>query len=174
MTEKITREEIEALLKLAVAATPGPWKQHLVDDTTVICSQREICCTFAKGGLNDDLDFNSDTEQFEVDAAFIAAANPVVLKALCTLALQALDMEPRPIEEAPKDGKFIGFLEDGRACTMSWRQHVKTWKPIEGGGHVPDGYHWLTCEEDHDSRTPRKAIAWIPFPPLTSLLEPRR
>ena len=127
MTEKITREEIEALLKLAVAATPGPWKQHLVDDTTVICSQREICCTFAKGGLNDDLDFNSDTEQFEVDAAFIAAANPVVLKALCTLALQALAMQPRPtLHKYQSCGCVICTCENDEQCQGCGAKHCGT------------------------------------------------
>jgi len=158
MTEKITREEIEALLKLAVAATPGPWKQHLVDDTTVICSQREICCTFAKGGLSDDLDFNSDTEQFEVDAAFIAAANPVVLKALCTLALQALAMQPRPIEEAPKDGtRFLAFQK----TSEGWEHYDCWWH------HGPkDEQYWMDASDSEPEPSH--------FIPLTSLPEPRR
>ena len=71
--------DLVRLEELAKAATPGPWKQHLVDDTTVICPQRDICCTFAEGGLNDDVDFSSDTEQREADAAFIAAANPATI-----------------------------------------------------------------------------------------------
>ena len=109
-------------------------------------------------------------ERSKDDRALIVGSE---VRQLCDMALNWLAVQPRPIEEAPKEENFIGFLEDGRACTMSWRQHIKNWKPIEGGGHVPDGYHWLTCEEDHDSYTPRTAIAWMPFPPLTSLPEPK-
>lgn len=121
--------DLVKLEELAKAATPGPWKQHLVDDTTVICPQREICCTFAEGGLNDDLDFNSDTEQFEADAAFIAAANPAAIlellaeierlrEALTPFAKEAFRYEPPEGDDDMKawDSQFsIGQLRRAAA-----------------------------------------------------------
>ena len=71
--------------RLANAATPGPWKQHPVDDTVIIgphYMEIEIADCWAGGGEDDDADFNEDTEQHEADAAYIAAANPANLKVL--------------------------------------------------------------------------------------------
>jgi hypothetical protein len=57
---------------------------------------------------------------------------------LCTLALQALDMQPRPIAEAPKDGTFIyghHTVWDCWICVawsnFSWVEKTKTtrWPP---------------------------------------------
>jgi len=78
------------LVRLAEAATPGPWKQHLVDDTTVICSHGDVCCTFANGGRDDDVDFDTDTERCEANATFIAAANP---QAILTLIKRVKELE---------------------------------------------------------------------------------
>lgn len=67
---------------LAKAATPGPWQQHLVDDTTVTSTTLDVCCTFPDGGRNDDVDFAAPVEQHEANAAYIAAANPQVIISL--------------------------------------------------------------------------------------------
>lgn len=74
--------DVDELRRLAQAATPGPWKQHLVDDTCVTDDRRDICTTFPEGGYDDDVDFNTDIEGRERDAAFIAAANPAAIIAI--------------------------------------------------------------------------------------------
>jgi hypothetical protein len=75
----------------------------------------------------------------------------------------------RPIATAPKDGtQFIGLTKDGRATTMSYREHVKGWKQKENGGWVADGHHMVLCEEDSDSICPRDATHWMPLPATPS------
>lgn len=82
MTGPFTPAYIAELRALAEKATPGPWRQHLVDDTTIIDATGEtIASTFPDGGQDDDIDFATDTEQREADAAFIAAADPPTLTA---------------------------------------------------------------------------------------------
>jgi hypothetical protein len=47
-----------------------------------------------------------------------------VVHEICTLALQALDMRPRPIAEAPKDGRSV-ILIDGKGATQGfWMEGV--------------------------------------------------
>lgn len=91
-------KDYSELVRLAEAATPGPWKQHLVDDTTVICSHGDVCCTFANGGGDDDVDFDTDTERCEANAAFIAAANPQTILAL-TARVKELEEENKGLQE---------------------------------------------------------------------------
>lgn len=91
-------KDFSELVRLAEAATPGPWKQHLVDDTTVICSHGDVCCTFANGGRDDDVDFDTDTERCEANAAFIAAANPQTILAL-TARVKELEEALKPFAE---------------------------------------------------------------------------
>ena len=83
MTTPLPLAELPALRALAEKATPGPWRQHLVDDTTVIDEAgNTVAQTFPDGGLDDDVDFATDTEQREHDAAFIATARTALPAAL--------------------------------------------------------------------------------------------
>lgn len=75
MTPAFTPARIAELRALAEKATKLPYRQHLVDDTTIIAEDgTEIACTFPQGGIDDDVDFATDVEQKERDAAFLAAA----------------------------------------------------------------------------------------------------
>jgi hypothetical protein len=70
-----TPARIAELRALGAKATKLPYRQHLVDDTTIIAVDgTEIACTFPQGGIDDDVDFATDVEQKERDAAFLAAA----------------------------------------------------------------------------------------------------
>ena len=70
-----TPARIAELRALGAKATTLPYRQHLVDDTTIIAEDgTEIACTFPQGGIDDDVDFATDVEQKERDAAFLAAA----------------------------------------------------------------------------------------------------
>jgi len=70
-----TPARIAELRALGAKATKLPYRQHLVDDTTIIAVDgTEIACTFPQGGIDDDVDFATDVEQKECDAAFLAAA----------------------------------------------------------------------------------------------------
>lgn len=83
MTEqapKITREEIEALLKLADAATPGPW---------TVCDYRKfdkpwVYVDASNGDSIAEMVFANGYEPMPggENAAFIAAANPAAIIAL--------------------------------------------------------------------------------------------
>ena len=75
MTTPFTPARIAELRALGAKATTLPYRQHLVDDTTIIAEDgTEIACTFPQGGIDDDVDFATDVEQKERDAAFLAAA----------------------------------------------------------------------------------------------------
>lgn len=91
----------KTLLELARKATPGPWKQHLVDDTTVVAKDFDVCCTFPSGGLDDEVDFTATIEQHEINAAFIAAANPQRIIELCE-ALEGLIQKLDAVHADPK------------------------------------------------------------------------
>lgn len=80
----MTPDDLARLKALAERATPGPWRQHLVDDTTVIDQSRaEVCHTTPEGyGENDGIDFSTDVEACEANAAFIAACDPTTILAL--------------------------------------------------------------------------------------------
>lgn len=73
------------------------------------------------------------------------------LDALCTLALQAEAMQPRPIEELPKEGKSI----------MIWPTKVQRWIYASHYDEYSIGEGWRRSE----------VTAWLP---LSSLPEPRR
>lgn len=91
MTGPFTPAYIAELRALAEKATPGPWRQHLVDDTTVIDEAgNTVAQTFPDGGLDDDVDFATDTEQREHDAAFIATARTALPAALDEIERQRL------------------------------------------------------------------------------------
>ena len=78
--------DLAAIAARNAARTQGKWNQHLVDDTTVVCNGQTICCTFPEGGLDDEVDFNTDTEQREKDAAFIAHASEDIPSLLAEVA----------------------------------------------------------------------------------------
>ena len=60
--------DIDALEALEKAATPGPWKTHLVDDTCICASDGcEVATTCDEDG------YNIAYERMEADAAFIVA-----------------------------------------------------------------------------------------------------
>lgn len=162
MTEpKITREEIEALLKLADAATPGPWERRETEvpigDTgdhdvsfsiSPVGSQEQIICQYWDG-LSED----------EPNLSYIAAANPAVLKALCDLALKAKDIEPRPMSEFSPLGPAVvsqaAYVTNGKHYGEAVRSHDEprwAWTQTR---------HWCEPQPTH-------------FYSLTSLPEPRR
>lgn len=71
----MTALDLPRLIALAEAATPGPWRTHLCDDTAVIAINRwEIA------GMRGDYD--TDHESMEANAAYIAAASPDTILAL--------------------------------------------------------------------------------------------
>lgn len=69
----LTPEKIEELRGLLAKATPGPWKNHLVDDTTIVASNGfEIGTTWPGGSVYNG--FVDPAEQHEINAALIVAA----------------------------------------------------------------------------------------------------
>lgn len=70
----LTPERIAELRALLAKATPGPWHQHVVDDTTIIAEGGfEIGSTWPGGGVDADRDFSAPVEQHEHNAALIVA-----------------------------------------------------------------------------------------------------
>ena len=106
----MTLEALAAIAARNAARTQGKWTQHLVDDTTVVCRSQDICCTFPEGGLDDDVDFNTDTEQREKDAAFIAHASediPSWLAEITRLTAALAEAENRGYDAAKEQAARI-------------------------------------------------------------------
>lgn len=96
-----TPARIAELRALGAKATKLPYRQHLVDDTTIIAEDgTEIACTFPQGGIDDDVDFATDVEQKERDAAFLAAAANTLPAALDEI--ERLRAENEKLREALK------------------------------------------------------------------------
>lgn len=62
------------------------------------------------------------------------SVHPDAQLALCDLALQALSMTPRPIEEAPKDGQWILAFFGKHWCVVRWEngQIIGYWEDRTG------------------------------------------
>ena len=101
MSTEFTPTRIAELRALGAKATKLPYRQHLVDDTTIIAVDgTEIACTFPQGGIDDDVDFATDVEQKERDAAFLAAAANTLPAALDEI--ERLRAENEKLREAMK------------------------------------------------------------------------
>mgnify|MGYP000892861350 CR=1 FL=1 len=95
---------------------------------------------------------------FAAELEFVGREVHNKIEALCTLALQAEAMQPRPIEEAPKDGtKFLAFQK----TSEGW-EHYDCWWHIG----PKDEQYWMDVSDSEPEPTH--------FIPLTSLPEPRR
>lgn len=117
-TPTLTIDDISALRALAEKATPGPWRQHLVDDTVVIDATGEVIAeTFPDGGVDDDIDFATDTEQREANAAFIAAARDALPRACATIEAQAKEI-------AERDAEIARLREAAREAASLLKAHV--------------------------------------------------
>ena len=107
-------DELEGLL---AKATKGPWKQHLVDDTTIMAGDFEIGSTWPEGGADADLDFNSPTELHEANAALIVAAVNALPELIATI-------RRLTAEKAKAEGE------------LAWTGEVHPATNAEGGGAV--------------------------------------
>lgn len=92
----ITHEEIEKLRFLAEKATPGPWyhKHGLSDEESGIPGGvwPELVCEDNDGETSMLCDFGNSNRP-DADIAFVASANPEVIKDLCRLALRGLEAD---------------------------------------------------------------------------------
>lgn len=110
-TPAITPEKIAEWRALLAKATSGPWKQHLVDDTTIVASDFEIGTTWPGGGLCADRDFVASTEIHEANAALIVAAVNA-LPALLDLAEGALAKAKTESEERKEICEELGCITE--------------------------------------------------------------
>jgi TRAP-type mannitol/chloroaromatic compound transport system substrate-binding protein len=96
------------LRKAAEAATPGPWKTHLIDDTTIVSDRVDVATTCDSSNVERSDSYNNDFERMEADAAYIAAANPQAILALLderdalTARVAALEAENKKLRETLK------------------------------------------------------------------------
>jgi len=76
--------DLPRLAALAEAATPGPWKTAITDDTFVTSYHTDIAEMYG--------DYDTDSEIMEANAAYIAAADPTTILAMIRR-LQAAEAE---------------------------------------------------------------------------------
>lgn len=132
----LTPEKIEELRGLLAKATPGPWKNHLVDDTTIVASNGfEIGTTWPGGSVYNG--FVDPAEQHEINAALIVAmrnALPALLdlapKALATLSLAGEDARPEDraeqfiqaaVDSAPEPLRRLGEWLANKLDDDDWK-----------------------------------------------------
>lgn len=92
--------DLEALRKLAEAATPGPWEATGWAPKDADWLEPPNCIVDSPHGLIAD---TSESDRDEADAAFIAAANPTAVLSLCDR-VAALERELRSAED-----KIVGY-----------------------------------------------------------------
>ena len=66
--------DLPRLVALAKAATPGPWRTHMADDTYIISDTHDVAAISGN--------YENDAKRMEADAAYIAAADPTTILAL--------------------------------------------------------------------------------------------
>ena len=132
----IDAKTIEELRGLLAKATPGPWKNHLVDDTTIVASNGfEIGTTWPGGSVYNG--FVDPAEQHEINAALIVAmrnALPALLdlapKALATLSLAGEDARPEDraeqfiqaaVDSAPEPLRRLGEWLANKLDDDDWK-----------------------------------------------------
>lgn len=85
----MTTPDIEAIKKRTEAATEGPWKTHLVDDTSIVTEDgTDVCTTCDSTQAEREDGYNVEYERMEADAQFIAHARsdiPALLSYIDTL-----------------------------------------------------------------------------------------
>jgi len=91
----VTDLDLPRLAALAEAATPGPWKTAITDDTFVTSYHSDIAEMYG--------DYDTDYEIMEANAAYIAAADPTTILAMIRR-LQAAEAEvwARKVVEAAR------------------------------------------------------------------------
>ena len=132
----VDAKKIEELRGLLAKATPGPWKNHLVDDTTIVASNGfEIGTTWPGGSVYNG--FVDPAEQHEINAALIVAmrnALPALLdlapKALATLSLAGEDARPEDraeqfiqaaVDSAPEPLRRLGEWLANKLDDDDWK-----------------------------------------------------
>lgn len=112
-----------------------PWRQHLVDDTTIVDRDgRDVAHTTPEGyGLSDAIDFSTDTENCEAVALYIVNAcnaHPGLVKALdmITSSVIAYLSDARPRRDELID-KVIYAVDNP--------EFNKLWLPLKVAGEKP-------------------------------------
>ena len=79
---RLTDEQIAAIRDGTEGVTPGPWRTHLVDDTTIINPDRTVVATTCDSAETEREDgYNIEYERMECDAAHIARCDPGAIRA---------------------------------------------------------------------------------------------
>lgn len=75
MSDKLNAKDIAAIRERCEKATEGPWKTHLVDDTSVVSLTGTDSCTTCDSSQAEREDgYNIEYERMETGATFIAHA----------------------------------------------------------------------------------------------------
>ena len=151
----LTPEKIEELRGLLAKATPGPWKNHLVDDTTIVASNGfEIGTTWPGGSVYNG--FVDPAEQHEINAALIVAmrnAIPALLDAASRAREDALREAIEICKEADaQDDRDNGAAATGAACNAANAILALINKPK--GGDANEGRSGTTRETRHPATSP--------------------
>ena len=71
----MTDKEVEEIRARCDKATEGPWKTHLVDDTSIVTEDgTDVCTTCDSSQAEREDGYNVEYERMEADADFIAHA----------------------------------------------------------------------------------------------------
>lgn len=153
--------DIEALKRIAQAATPGPW----IYDTGYFYAQcqldgdgktREMPIIEMGEGRGEDCIANEE---------FIANAHPAVVLELIALLERHLAMKWQPIETAPKDGTSIILRCGSRVTVGDWisPEMVPNWEGDDFEAHWQSWDGGFIANSEHD------ATQWMPLPEPTEV-----
>ena len=121
MTAPITDEAWQQIVDGLEGVTPGPWKTHLVDDTTIVSRHNTVATTCDSSETERDDGYNIEYERMERDAAHIARLSPPTILAI-DARMKALEAEVGRLRLAligieeywnrePSDGAMLDALD---------------------------------------------------------------
>lgn len=112
------RAALAAIMEAAEKATPGPWKTHLVDDTSVInCDGNSVCETCAEGGIDADVDYELNWDEREATAVFIVSAR----NNIASVAAYVADLEAERDAAKAENERLRKALTMPDADRRQWR-----------------------------------------------------
>jgi hypothetical protein len=126
----LTAQALREIEERAEKATPGPWKTHLVDDTSVVTEDgADVCATCDSSQAEREDGYNVEYERMEADAAFIAHARtdiPALIadrKALVEVlrlvsSVVCLDTDEDNVGEL---ARCLGIEDIGAVSGMCWQ-----------------------------------------------------
>lgn len=162
------RSKLEELLTLAGKASPGPWTSSGQDGVPGHCYMAQVWDAAEQALAS--IEPTPDEADATATAAFIAAANPSDIRALCERLIELEDAGWQDISTAPRDRNILVYFRDGwgqdRVQEAWWKSPYEgaplercSWETMKGTLLSADVHRTMDAE-----KRPLGATHWRPLP----------